>query len=832
MQEGDIFKVIINGKYVAYTAILGDDVAEVVAGLIVELEASDIPEFQEFTYTDETTHVLMTAAVKGVPHVVTTSTTNGGTFPVEIVTTREGSAGENEIQEVRLGGAPTGGTFTLTFQGQTTGAMAYNISAAAMTTALEAMSNIAPGDVIVTRSGSGTLANPYVWSVEFDATYGNLDVQLMTGSGSSITGACSGNVSSTTPGGPTANEVQRITVLFTGNADTEYTLSLDHPTYGDFQILSGGYFTSAADMELAISLALSIYGGYVSVTQGLTSISGGSTTKTYDVTFYGTYGGIDLPDMVGAIVGTEVSSLGIAEVTAGGAAAGNEVQVVTIIGGPTGGTFTISFAGQTTGAIAYNASAATVETALEALSNIDVADIAVTGSAGGPYTCTFGGVYAGLDVPLMTVSGASLTGCSVSVIVTNEAVAAVNELQSITLANTPTGGTFTLTFNAETTGAIAYNATAATVQTALEGLATPVPGDVDVSGAAGGPWLVEFKAAYASTNVAAMTGSGASLTGGGTQTLTATNSIVATGKNFADNTANYSTGSLPVNSDTLIFQDSEIDVLYNLEALTAVTITNLYVYQSYTGKIGLPRWNEQGYVEYRAQKLKLGITNIYIGDGNGAGSGRININSQATQTTILVNNSGSPIDDELPAIQWIGTHASNAATINRGNFGAAAIDGEAATLATLNIGFVESVDSDATVVIGRGVTLAAVNANGGSTLINCATTGTVLALAGEVTLNGTGAVAQLTLRGEAVCRYCTSGTLGGATEVSDSAVLDFSRDTRSKTVTNPIDCYGPLTRIVDPNKVTGSVVVDFNGFGQNKELELGRNIRVTRGTPA
>ncbi len=92
----------------------------------------------------------------------------------------------------------------------------------------------------------------------------------------------------------------------------------------------------------------------------------------------------------------------------------SEGQTVTITGTPTGGTFTLTLAGQTTGAIAYNATAATVRTALEALSNVNVGDVTVTGGPGPgtPYVVTFGGQYAGEDMPAMTASGASLTGGS------------------------------------------------------------------------------------------------------------------------------------------------------------------------------------------------------------------------------------------------------------------------------------------------------------------------------------------------------------------------------------------------------------------------------------
>jgi hypothetical protein len=62
------------------------------------------------------------------------------------------------------------------------------------------------------------------------------------------------------------------------------------------------------------------------------------------------------------------------------------VQIATINGTPTGGTFTISYGGQTTSALAYNAAAATVQTAVRLLNGLSAAT--VTGSAGGPYTIT------------------------------------------------------------------------------------------------------------------------------------------------------------------------------------------------------------------------------------------------------------------------------------------------------------------------------------------------------------------------------------------------------------------------------------------------------------
>lgn len=93
----------------------------------------------------------------------------------------------------------------------------------------------------------------------------------------------------------------------------------------------------------------------------------------------------------------------------------------------------------------------------------------------------------------------------------------VNELQMVIVQNA-TGGTFTLTYSAQTTGAIAYNATAATVEAALIALSNIGPTDVDVTGAAGGPWTVEFQDTLGETNVTLLTINPALLTGAGGET--------------------------------------------------------------------------------------------------------------------------------------------------------------------------------------------------------------------------------------------------------------------------------------------------------------------------
>lgn len=88
----------------------------------------------------------------------------------------------------------------------------------------------------------------------------------------------------------------------------------------------------------------------------------------------------------------------------------NEVQQVDITGDPTGGTYTLTYSGQTTAAIPYNASANAVQGYLTDLSNIRPGDVIVSGGAAEPYQVTFTGSLRATNVSAMTASGAGLTG--------------------------------------------------------------------------------------------------------------------------------------------------------------------------------------------------------------------------------------------------------------------------------------------------------------------------------------------------------------------------------------------------------------------------------------
>jgi hypothetical protein len=104
-----------------------------------------------------------------------------------------------------------------------------------------------------------------------------------------------------------------------------------------------------------------------------------------------------------------------------------------------------------------------------------------------------------------------------------------DEVQTLTPAGTISGGTFTITYSAQTTAAIVFNATASAIQTALCALSNI--DDTDGVVCAGGPInttpvTITFKRSLAATNVAQITHT-SSLTGGGTLTPSTTTAGVA-----------------------------------------------------------------------------------------------------------------------------------------------------------------------------------------------------------------------------------------------------------------------------------------------------------------
>ena len=158
------------------------------------------------------------------------------------------------------------------------------------------------------------------------------------------------------------------------------------------------------------------------------------------------------------------------------ASTSNEVQA--IYNSATGGTFTLSDGVDTTLAINYDASASTIATRLQTdIVSINTVTVSGIGIISDPWVIEFVDPGA-TNVPTLIAGDGLLTGGTSTVTV---------------LSNGSNGGTFTLSDGTDTTLAIAFNASAATIKTRLEtDITSIVTVTVTGTGTENDPWLIEF----------------------------------------------------------------------------------------------------------------------------------------------------------------------------------------------------------------------------------------------------------------------------------------------------------------------------------------------------
>ncbi|MFP6767293.1 MAG: Calx-beta domain-containing protein, partial [Planctomycetaceae bacterium] len=124
----------------------------------------------------------------------------------------------NEVQEVVVTGGPTGGDFSLTFGLETTTAIQFDATAAAVQAELEGLTNISGGDVSVT----GGPLNVAAVSIEFIGALGGTDVSDLSVATNNLSGGATPDVDvSTLFGSATAGNdydaLNAVTVTFNPN---------------------------------------------------------------------------------------------------------------------------------------------------------------------------------------------------------------------------------------------------------------------------------------------------------------------------------------------------------------------------------------------------------------------------------------------------------------------------------------------------------------------------------------------------------------------------------------------------------------------------------------
>lgn len=695
----------------------------------------------------------------------------GGDGVVTVTTVRQGSAGSSDqitwVYSLYEGSGPAQHTtFRITVNGQSTAPITLATSTAAVVqSALEALSTVGAGNVLVYgKYDPNQVHISYVLHFVNDLA-GTARTVTAIGLGASYSWIQSETLQAA--GQATSSEYWIVTAetAATGN----FTLSHDSNTTGNIAVNSG-QTTMLTELE---GLA-SIGSGNVDVFAHRSNAA--LAVRTWVIRFKGTLAGTNVPDLTIDDGGVSGGTIDLTKIEDGGTAPGvNEIQEVYTNG--TGGTFTLSHSAATTNAISAVAATATLQAELTGI--LGTGNVSVpsgSGTSSDPWRVEFIGSNASTNVAQITGNGSELTGTvSVSVTTVVDGVAATGEVQTITLTGA-TGGTFTLSFKDKETGPLAYNVSAANMQTALRALSSIGGANVNVSGSSGGPYTVTFVGSLTGINQPQIVSDPAGLTGSAAVTPAVTLTTPSAGPAHADDPGNYSGGALPTNGDTLIFRDNDHDCLYGLDALNAVTLDLLAIYQSYTGTIGLPLFDgDGGYFQYRDRYFEVSATAVQIGVGDGSGSGRIMLDLGSVATTVNVLNSGPSASQGVRAVILKGTNAANVLNVVKGSVDVAPDQGTVSTLATVRVAYLENEQGDSDVRIGEGVTLTDVRISGGRLELNSDTT-TIEQFGGQLVLQG-GAHAAIVSNGGLL----DWRTIGEITELSASnTFVDCAKDPRPK----------------------------------------------------
>ena len=308
---------------------------------------------------------------------------------ITISTTTHGvpsTAAVNMTQTIKIP-VTADGTFRLTSAGNISGSVPIGANAASVATAVESLSNIGAGNCTVTKT-----------------TDSNYDTYVLT-----FVGALSGLSVS-----PCIAEVTSLKPIVltdrggTGSLNEIQTVDVGSGASKTFTLTFSGQTTASIGTGNAASLVKNAL-------EALSNVTSVDVTRDvngkYTIEFTGVDGLADQPQMTASTYASGQSYHRIVPSSTTSATAGiagvNEVQVITSSGA--GASFSLHFAGETTGEIPYSATAATVDAALEGLSTIGAGNVTVTGSASGPWTVTFIGTMAAANQSQITPASNGLS---------------------------------------------------------------------------------------------------------------------------------------------------------------------------------------------------------------------------------------------------------------------------------------------------------------------------------------------------------------------------------------------------------------------------------------
>jgi len=384
----------------------------------------------------------------------------------------------NQSQTVTTSLPASAGTWTVTYNGNTTAPLAYNATLAQIQAAVRALPGCGTvtvtgntlnvgGAIVFTFGAAAGIVQPL--TVDVTNIHSNLTQTLTTNVPASVgtwTISYNGSTTALLAYNATLAQIQTAVRALTGDAALTVTgnpLNVGGNMVFTFSVASA--FNLTVDVSAIRSNSIQTINSSVPAVFGTWTISyNGNTTAAlpFDATLAQIQTAIrTLPgcatvtvtgntlDVGGNLVFTFSPAVNpVQSITVDTTAIRtNRVQTITTTGGAAvAGTWTLSYGGSTTAPLAYNATLAQIQTAARALTGD--AGLVVSGNPlniGGTLTFTFsGGAPTALTADVSAIS--------------------TNRVQTITTANPAVGGTWTLTYGVNS-HTFAFNDSVATIQT-------------------------------------------------------------------------------------------------------------------------------------------------------------------------------------------------------------------------------------------------------------------------------------------------------------------------------------------------------------------------------
>lgn len=285
------------------------------------------------------------------------------------------------------------------------------------------------------------------------------------------------------------------------------------------------------------------------------------------------------------------------------------------------------------------------------------------------------------------------------------------------------------------------------------------------------PLVARFDATQSSGQViltATTAGVPATFSTGGTGTWSGTgNTTSNVGNNDWDTAANWSSDAVPTSSDNVWFiaSSANVDVLYGLNQ-SSVTLADFYVFKGCSSKFGRFDSGTGLYLRIDPDLFE------YYGSGTQAlfDIGSANIPA-------VIESYGTATTTGYHTVYFKGSNVTTL-TIRKGNVGIAALPGDTATVATLNVSYTSTIASDCTVTVGSGTTLTTLNQTGGTVYLGCAATTLTNAASTTLYTSGTGAYTTVNAYGTAYLN--STGTI---TTLNVYGTVDLTQNKAARTIT-------------------------------------------------